>query len=59
MSAEGEYLSKSAFVEKGCVTLRLNIRLKSYIYHQHLYTVRERNSSLQLFRWKFPHKETL
>ena len=36
----------------------LNIRLKGYVYRQHLYAFREMVLVLQRCRWKFSHKET-
>ena len=39
------HTSKSAFVEVGGSNLELNIRLKGYVYRQHLYTVGEGNGS--------------
>ena len=40
-----ENTSKSAFSEGGLVTLRLNIKLKGYVYHQNLYTAWYGNGS--------------
>jgi len=41
--------SKTAFVERGWVILGLNIRLKGYVYRQHLYIVRWGNGSTTTF----------
>ena len=50
-------MSKSAFVE--WATLGLNIRLKSYVYRQHLYTVREGCGSTATLQLEVFTKKTL
>jgi len=46
-------MSKSAVVGKGWVNFRLNIRLKGYVYRQHLYPVRFGNGSTITLLQKF------
>ena len=55
-----ENTSNSAIVERLGDSLRLNIRLKGYVHHQHLYTIRQGNGSttillLEVFKLSLIH----